>query len=66
MSNQSDPDRKREHTLLIGMLSLFLFASPFTHWWASGHQPWFLPYLLWLLIILLCFWLSIRYRRHDL
>ena len=66
MARQPDSDQQKEHTLLLSLFALFLFASPFTVWWASGHQPWFIPYLLWLLIILLCFWLSIRYRHHDL
>ncbi len=35
------------------MVMLLLFASPITDWWAGSHMPWYLPYVLWLLIILL-------------
>ncbi|MCP3869410.1 MAG: UTP--glucose-1-phosphate uridylyltransferase [Gammaproteobacteria bacterium] len=66
MPDRPNPDQQNEFTLLLAMLALFLFSSPFTLWWASGDYPWFLPYLLWLLIILLGALLSNRHRRHDL
>ena len=66
MAEHPDPDRQKEPSLLLGVLTLFLFASPLTYWWASGFNPWYFPYLLWLLIILLGLWLRIRPRRHDL
>lgn len=47
-------DTNIEPGLLIAMLMLLLFATPLTRWWASAGLPWFAPYLLWLLIIILC------------
>ena len=66
MPRQNDPEQPHESALLLMLFALFLFASPFTIWWASGHNDWFLPYLLWLLIILIGAWLHARYRHHDL
>lgn len=65
MPRQQDPEQHQESTLLLFLFALFLFASPFTAWWASDHNPWFLPYLLWLLIILIGAWLAALYSRHD-
>ncbi|MES9843065.1 MAG: hypothetical protein ABW162_08595 [Candidatus Sedimenticola sp. PURPLELP] len=66
MIKQTGPEHQREHTILLILLALFLFASPFTMLWASNHSPWFLPYLLWLFIILIGAWLSHHHSRHDL
>jgi fatty acid desaturase len=66
MAAQPDNERQTERALLLTLLALFLFASPFTLWWAAAGSPWFLPYLLWLLIILAGAWLGLWQRRHDL
>jgi len=66
MPKYQEPEQQRESTLLLVLFALFLFASPFTIWWASDYNPWFLPYLLWLLIIMIGAWLSTHHSRHDL
>ena len=66
MSKRPEPEKQKESTLLLGIFIIFLFASPLTTWWAADDHPWFLPYLLWLLIILIGVWLRIRFRHHDL
>jgi hypothetical protein len=66
MAKRPDPEQQWESTLLLTLFSLFLFASPLTVWWASDNNPWFLPYLLWLLVIVIGAWLRIRNRHHDL
>ena len=65
MPRSSLPGKQNESTLLLILLALFLFASPFTNWWASDDNPWFLPYLLWLLVVLIGAWLHSHYRHHD-
>lgn len=42
-----------DKTLLIFLLALFFFASPLVYWWATPQMPWFLPYVLWGLLIAL-------------
>lgn len=56
-----DPERQRESTLLLTLLGLFLFTSPLTQWWAGENNPWYLPYQLWLLLILIGLWISRRF-----
>jgi hypothetical protein len=66
MSANHDPEKLREHTGLLAIFTLFLFATPLTLWWASPAHPWFLPYLFWLLIIILCAVINYRFSGHDL
>ncbi|MCB1868319.1 MAG: UTP--glucose-1-phosphate uridylyltransferase [Gammaproteobacteria bacterium] len=62
----TDPGRQYEQTILLLLFMLFLFASPFTSWWATGQYAWFLPYIFWLMVILIAAWLHFRFRNHDL
>lgn len=48
------PERNRPDltaSILLVVLALGLFASPFTASWAGFRPPWYIPYLLWLLLI---------------
>ena len=65
MAKSPPPEPPREHTLLLSLFALFLFASPFTLWMASDASPWFLPYLSWSLLILLGAWIRIMAKRND-
>ena len=66
MPRRNDPGRQNESALLLLLFALFLFASPLTVWWSTNQHVWFLPYLLWLLVILIGAWLHYRFHRHDL
>jgi len=50
---KNSPDRDFDYSIITAVIMLFLFYSPFTDWWSRLHLPWYLPYLLWLAIILL-------------
>lgn len=61
-----EPDHRshlRDNTLLLGLFILLLFSSPLITWWASPGNVWYLPYLLWLVIILLIAW--VQQRRDE-
>ena len=48
------PERKRRDltaSMLLLVLALGLFASPFTESWSGFRPPWYVPYLLWLGLI---------------
>ena len=55
MDNEGSRGRKLDRVALLLALALFLFASPFTDWWASVALPWFTPFVLWALVIALIF-----------
>lgn len=61
-----DNDPRRDRLLLLLILALFLFVSPLVGYWADAASPWYLPYLLWLLLIILAARLVRWGRRHDL
>jgi hypothetical protein len=52
-----------ENTLILGLFILLIFSSPLLEWWASPTNAWYLPYLIWLGIILLIAW--IQHRHHG-
>jgi hypothetical protein len=53
----------RDNTLLLGLFILLLFSSPLLAWWSTPGNAWYLPYLLWLAIILLIAW--VHHHRHE-
>jgi len=54
-----------ERVILLLVAALFLFATPVTLAWAHDRSPWYLPYLLWLGLIIWCAWGRFRPQRHD-
>lgn len=41
------------HALLLVLGAIFVFHSPFTHWWAGLNLPWYSVFIFWLLLIVL-------------
>lgn len=56
----------RDSSVLIALLGLLFFASPLVGWWAGDGSVWYLPYLLWALIIILAAFLHSRQNPDDL
>ena len=54
----SDSDIPLDRVILSLLLALFLLVSPLLDWWAHDDAPWYLPYLIWLLLIGLTWWLQ--------
>lgn len=54
---QHNPKRN-DRSLLLGLVIFFIFFSPALILWMSPHNPWYLPYLVWLGIILVTFLIS--------
>ncbi|HEY8554588.1 MAG TPA: hypothetical protein VIL43_08630 [Burkholderiales bacterium] len=64
MPFRPDYGRGLDSSVLLFLLGLFLFFSPFTFWWAELAPVWYLPYLLWLgLIVLIA--VAARRERDD-
>ena len=59
-------ERRRDKDILLFLFALLLFVSPFTDWWAQATLPWFFPFALWGMLILLIFIATVtRTRRED-
>ena len=63
MRETPPPDRQIDRTLALGLLILLLFSTPVMMWWTSPDSLWYLPYLLWLGVILSIAW--VNRRRHE-
>lgn len=51
---------RRDLVIILFMLGVFLLVSPFTLWWMEQSRFWLLPYLFWLVVIVLTAILSSR------
>lgn len=58
-----DNSRGLDNVVLVFLLGVFLFLSPFTFWWPTVATVWYFPFLLWIGLVLLIGWVS--YRRRD-
>ncbi|MCU7807459.1 MAG: UTP--glucose-1-phosphate uridylyltransferase [Candidatus Thiodiazotropha sp. (ex Semelilucina semeliformis)] len=63
MRETPPPERQLDRTLALGLLIILLLSTPVMIWWTSYDSPWYVPYLLWLAIILFIAW--IHSRHHD-
>ena len=66
MPGPFDSRRQLDSVILLALLALLLFASPLMAWWARDTSPWYLPFLLWSLVIVIGAWLQLRRGDHDL
>jgi hypothetical protein len=62
MREPEQNSNQRDNTLLLGFFILLLLSPPLVAWWTAPGNVWYLPYLLWLGIILLIAWVQ---RRHH-
>ena len=63
MQNAQERGARGDLMILLVLFALFLFASPFLHWWATVRSPWYLAYAIWFGVIALTFWLQWRGNR---
>ena len=52
--------------LVAFMLTVFVFASPFNLFWMAPQTPWYVPYLIWLAVIVMTGIVQHRRDRHEL
>jgi hypothetical protein len=45
------PRERAGDCLLLFLLGVFLFASPFSAWWMGWPAAWYWPFLLWVALI---------------
>lgn len=66
MPRNRDHDPRLDRVIILFLLALFLLLSPIIHWWAADGSPWYAPYLIWGLLILLSWRLRRYLERHEL
>ena len=57
MSRPPETSPPVDTLVLLILFGVLLFGSPVVLWWTDPQSPWYLPYLLWLLLIGLGGWL---------
>lgn len=62
MVGTPEPGKYLDRAILLFLLGLLLFASPLRTWWSAPGHAWYLPYLLWLFLIVLALLLQ---RQRD-
>ncbi|MEJ2609443.1 MAG: UTP--glucose-1-phosphate uridylyltransferase [Candidatus Thiodiazotropha sp.] len=66
MQKTPPPNQQIDRTLALGLLILLLFSTPIMMWWTTPGSPWYLPYLLWLGVIIIIAWMNHKPRiRSD-
>ena len=66
MRPASDNGRYLNLVLVAFLVAAFVFASPFYLLWMAPGTPWYVPYLLWLAVILVTGALRFTRGRHGL
>ncbi len=64
MSLFSSELRPTEITIVVVLIALLLLLPPMSSLWFGSYSAWYLPYLVWLAIILLAYWLQRLLRKH--
>jgi hypothetical protein len=66
MPRNRDHDLQLDRVIILFLFALFLLLSPIVEWWAADDSPWYTPYLLWGLLILLSWRLRRWLERNEL
>jgi hypothetical protein len=66
MGPRADNDKSLNLVLVTFIVAVFLFASPFYLLWMVPDNPWYLPYLIWLAIIVITGIVQYWRDRHGL
>jgi len=56
-------NQRRDLVVILFLFGLLLLCSPLTLWWMQHIQLWYLPYILWALVIALTALLNIKPSR---
>ena len=59
------PQPRHDLAVILGLFGLVLFASPLTGWLARLELPWYAPYGLWGVVVLLAALVALRSRQDE-
>lgn len=51
-----------DRSLVVAFILILIFDTPLVDLWSRAGSPWYLPYLLWFVLILLGSWIHWRDR----
>ena len=66
MSLFSSDLRPTEITIVVVLFSALVLLPPLLGLWFAGDKPWYMPYLIWLGIILLSYYLQRLLRKNAI
>lgn len=52
--------------VLILVIGIYLFSPTIMDWWIQANDSWYGPYLLWLILIVVAYFLQRQDDPHDL
>jgi hypothetical protein len=55
-----------DRLVLIFILGAYLLSPAIIEWWSLGGTAWLRPYMIWLVLIVLSFWIGKSRDLHDL
>ena len=61
----SSPPPRHDLAVILGLFALLLFASPLTGWLARLELPWYVPYALWGMVVLLAALITLGIERDE-
>ncbi len=47
-----------DRLLIIFIVGTYLMSPAIIEWWSEGGNAWYRPYLIWLFLIVLSFWIG--------
>jgi len=53
-----------DRLLIIFILGTYLLSPAIIEWWSDGGRAWFRPFLIWMFLIMLSYWIG-RSRDFD-
>ncbi len=62
----ADSEKSLNRVLVVFLVAVFVFASPFYLFWMAPQTPWYVPYLIWLAVIVMTGVVQHWRSRHEL
>jgi len=66
MPSPREHNRYLDCAVLVAVFTAFVFLPPFVYLWAGASFPWYLPYVIWLVVIFLIGIVQSMRDRHEL
>ncbi len=66
MPPQAPESRPTEITVIAVLVSLLILLPPMLEFWGEANNPWYIPYLVWFVIIVLTYLLQKLLRKHAI